>query len=483
MLFNSMTFIGIFLPICIISILIAPKKFSNFVLLIASILFYIWGAPKDLYVILTVILSTFVGALCINKYPKYKLYTLISVILINLYQLFYFKYINFIVENLNNLFSLHISHLNIILPLGISFYTFQALSYVIDVYRGLVTPQKNIFKYALFVFFFPTLIAGPILRYTNIYKQIDNRELSLEKFEYGITRFIVGLGKKMFIANTLGLIVDKIFEQPPTDFSPIIAWLGAISYTLQIYFDFSGYSDMAIGLAAIFGFIIPENFSYPFISKSITEFWRRWHISLSSWFKDYLFYPLIRSNFNVWLLKTCPLCFNELLIYKINSIFILLIVWTIIGLWHGASWTFVIFGLYHGILLAMELLLKRKTKAKNIINEILKHSYAILAIIIGFVIFRAPNIFYCISYLKNMFGINPGQNLFYEYPYYFNNTDILIFILAIFCSCPLFAKFIESNKDNLIVKVFTHIGCILLFVFSLAIIAESTYNSFIYFRF
>ena len=295
MLFSSMTFIYVFLPIVLLLYLITKKELHNPILLIASIIFYAWGEPKYLAIMLLTIIINYFGAIGVDKFKNHKKLVLILTIIGNLGFLIYFKYFNFIMENINGLFHTHISALDVIMPIGISFYTFQAMSYLIDVYREEVQPQKDIYKLALYICLFPQLIAGPIVKYHDVAEQITDREVNFEKVDIGVKRFIIGLSKKVLIANTLAVVVDKIFVQDPHNFSHLIAWLGAISYAFQLYFDFSGYSDMAIGLGLIFGFKFMENFNYPFISKSISEYWRRWHISLSSWFRDYLFYPITRA--------------------------------------------------------------------------------------------------------------------------------------------------------------------------------------------
>jgi len=290
MLFSSLTFLFCFLPAAVVGYYICPRKLRNFFLLLASIFFYAWGEPRYLPVIFATITISYFGALAVERF-KYKKILLTLFILLDLSLLFYFKYTNFFLENLNMIFHQKWS-LKVVLPLGISFYTFQALSYLVDVYRGQVKAQKNYLKIALYICLFPQLIAGPIVKYHDVADQIDNREETIDKVYYGIRRFIIGLAKKVLIANVVGKIADQIFALPINEFDAPIAWLGAISYTLQIYYDFSGYSDMAIGLGSIFGFKFLENFNYPYISQSITEFWRRWHMSLSTWFKDYVYIPL-----------------------------------------------------------------------------------------------------------------------------------------------------------------------------------------------
>lgn len=340
MLFSSMTFVYMFLPIVCTLYLISKKELHNPILLIASIIFYAWGEPKYLAIMLLTILVNFFGAKIVEKFKecgKNAKIPLIATICINLGFLIYFKYFNFLIENINGLFHSHIHLLHIIMPIGISFYTFQALSYVVDVYRGECKAQQDVYKLALYICLFPQLIAGPIVKYHDVADQIDNRDVNFEKVVFGTKRFIVGLSKKMLLANTMGAIADKIFAQAPDTFSLLVAWLGGVAYSLQLFFDFSGYSDMAIGLGLIFGFKFLENFNYPYISKSITEFWRRWHISLSTWFKQYVYISLGGNRAGKW--KT---------LRNLGIVFLLT------GIWHGAAWNFVIWGLWNGFFIILE---------------------------------------------------------------------------------------------------------------------------------
>lgn len=449
MLFSSMTFVFVFLPIVCLLYFISRKSLHNFVLLAASIIFYAWGEPKYLAIMLLTILINWTGALFIEKYPKNKI-PLIMTIVLNLSFLVYFKYFNFILENFNGLFHTNIDFIKVIMPIGISFYTFQAISYVIDVYRGDCKAQKDIYKLALYISLFPQLIAGPIVKYHDVEAQIEYREVSFLKVDEGIKRFIVGLSKKMLLANTLGAVADKIFSQSPDVFSPLIAWIGAFSYSLQLFFDFSGYSDMAIGLGLIFGFRFMENFNYPYISKSVTEFWRRWHISLSTWFKQYVYIPLGGNRR------------GKLIQYRNLGIVFLLT-----GIWHGASWNFIIWGIWNGIFIILEKILKR---------DKISHLYCIFVFLIGWVIFRAENMSYAIKYLKNMFGLAKTNNILYSIDYYIGNLELVILVIAVLCTTPIF------NRIK-IPQIVVNIGLLLLFIISASAIAASTYNPFIYFRF
>ncbi len=487
MLFSSMTFVFIFLPILCTVYLISKKEYHNSILLIASIIFYAWGEPKYLNIILLSILVNYIGAILINKANtangksekrfdeaailpvKHSILSKIilsAIIILNLSNLIYFKYFNFLIENFNTLFHGHIDFIKIALPLGISFYTFQALSYVIDVYRGNCKVQKNIYKFALFICLFPQLIAGPIVKYHDIEDQINSREVNFDKVDEGVKRFIIGLSKKMLLANTMGAIADKIFIQDPHTLPHSIAWLGSIAYSFQLFFDFSGYSDMAIGLGLIFGFRFMENFNYPYISKSITEFWRRWHISLSTWFKQYVYIPL-GGNRNG----------------KLKQLRNLGIVFLLTGIWHGAAWNFIVWGVWHGFFIIMEKITGLANETQNRFANFAKHVYCILAFVIGWVIFRADNMKYAWDYLMNMFGllhIKPNEFI-YSFGYYVDRFEVIIFIAALICSIPIFRNILKVQ--NKVGKVFINVWFIILFILSSATIAASTYNPFIYFRF
>lgn len=463
MLFSSMTFVFMFLPLVCALYLLSKKELHNPILLVASILFYAWGEPKFLAIMLITIILNYYGAIIVEKSVNKKI-PLIITIISNLGFLIYFKYFNFILDNLNALLHSNIDPLNIIMPIGISFYTFQALSYVIDVYRGECKAQKDIYKLALFICLFPQLIAGPIVKYHDIADQIDDREVNFDKVTLGVKRFIIGLAKKMLIANTMGAIADKIFMQPADSFTPLTAWLGALSYTMQLYYDFSGYSDMAIGLGLIFGFTFMENFNYPYISKSITEFWRRWHISLSTWFKQYVYIPLggnRKGNNRTY----------------IN----LFIVFLLTGIWHGASWNFVFWGIWNGFFIILEKATGWCNETGNRFVNILKHIYTIFVFVIGWVMFRSEDMTYALTYIKNMFGLIDVHDVTYNMIYYGDYIEIFIFITAILCAMPVFKNMIYKEKKC--IKFAVNIWLLLLFIISAASIANSTYNPFIYFRF
>ena len=463
-----MTFIYIFLPIVCILCWLSKDELHNYILLIASILFYAWGEPNYLVIMLFIILTNYYGAICINRTRNFihrKIILFIS-ILLDISCLFYFKYFNFIVENINVLLSTHIKFINIVMPIGISFYTFQAMSYLIDVYRDEVKVQKDIYKLALYICLFPQLIAGPIVKYRDIGELIESREIKFEKVVYGFKRFIIGLSKKMLLANTLGEIADKIFNQPVEQFDCIISWIGAFAYTFQLFYDFSGYSDMAIGLGSIFGFKFLENFNYPYISKSITEFWRRWHISLSTWFKEYLYIPLGGNRVN-----------------KKRNYFNLLIVFFATGIWHGASWNFVLWGLWHGMFIIFEKITAFEKVKDGIKIRFLQHIYTIFVVIIGWIMFRAENMNYAWNYIKNMFGLIKNHQEIYKFVYYIDNIQITVFIVAFICAMPTFRDMLRIKYRYRIQHALVNVWIIALFVISTAAIAASTYNPFIYFRF
>lgn len=468
MLFSSMTFIFIFLPVVILLCLLTKQKFHNFILLIASILFYAFGEPKYVLIMLSIILISYLGSILIDKFPNHKKLLLFLTVITDLSFLIYYKYFNFLISNLN-LIGGNFNFIKVVMPIGISFYTFQALSYVIDVYRGKVKVQRNIYKLALYICLFPQLVAGPIIKYNDIAEQIDSREINFDKVNTGIKRFIIGLSKKMLIANTMGAIADKIFIQDPTFLSHPVAWLGAFAYTFQLYFDFSGYSDMAIGLGLIFGFKFMENFNYPYISKSISEFWRRWHISLSTWFKEYVYIPL--GGNKEGLFKT---------IRNLGLVFLLT------GIWHGAAWNFVLWGLWNGFFVIFEKLINLKEiqqKYSNIILSFILHIYCIFVFVLGWVLFRSPDVKYCFKYLSNMFGfmkIDPNHIIF-DIGYYIDLHEIIIFIAAIILSIPIFKNILEQKST--FKTICLNVWLIFLFILSVATISADTYNPFIYFRF
>ena len=463
-----MTFVFMFLPIVCATYLLARKELQNYILLIASILFYAWGEPRYLAIMILTILVNYIGANYISRSHNamHRKLLLIATIVVDLSFLFYFKYFNFVMDNINQLFHTHINFIDVVMPIGISFYTFQALSYVVDVYRNEVKAQRDIYKLALYITLFPQLVAGPIVKYHDVDEQISDRTVTFDKVAYGVKRFIVGLAKKMLIANTLGAVADKIFTQPVENFDALTAWIGAIAYTLQLYYDFSGYSDMAIGLGSVFGFKFLENFNYPYISKSITEFWRRWHISLSTWFKEYLYIPLGGNR-----------------VSKRRNLFNLFVVFLATGVWHGASWNFIFWGLWHGAFIIFEKITGWHKKEGGLKINIAQHIYTMFAFVIGWVMFRADNMAYAWDYLKNMFGLISEHKITYKLPYYIDNIEIITFAVAILCAMPIFRGMLEVKYERKVLRTIINIWLIVLFVLSASSIAASTYNPFIYFRF
>ncbi len=462
MLFSSITFLYYFLPIIILLYYLMPKKYRNVTLLVFSLIFYFYGEKSPVLIIACIL--NYVFGMLIGKSDKTerKIYLIIGIV-INLLLLVYYKYCNFFIENVNVLFNIDIKYLSVVLPLGISFFTFQNISYLIDVYRGEVEAQRSIVKYATYITFFPQLIAGPIVRYKDINEELENREETVDTFGYGVKRFIIGLSKKVLIANTIGQMCT-IFAgvQAKTTLSYIIQ---AIGYTLQIYFDFSGYSDMAIGLGAFFGFHIKENFNYPLIATSITDFWRRWHISLSSFFKDYIYIPLGGNRKG-----------------KVRHIFNILIVWALTGFWHGANWNFILWGIYFFVFLIIEKLVLRK----HLKNGILSHIYTIVVVLVSFVIFNVESTFEIGIFIKNMFGFGNIQFANFETLYHLKNYAIVI-LIAIICSTPLLTKCLEKlnnmKKIKGILSVVEPIVYMMLLIACTASLVSNSYNPFIYFRF
>lgn len=472
MVFSSISFIFMFLPAVIFAYFACPKRFlgaRNLILLIFSMAFYFYGEPKFIIVMICSILLNYFFGLIIHirqsTEKSGKVWLCISVI-INLAILFYFKYLSFAAENINIIFGGNLQFEKIIMPIGISFFTFQAMSYVFDVYKKTASVQKNPVNMALYISMFPQLIAGPVVRYETVAAEIKHRTTTVEKFSHGIIRFIYGLSKKMIIANSMGFIADQVFGTRTHSLASATAWLGAAAYAFQIYYDFSGYSDMAIGLGKIFGFTFLENFTFPYISKSITEFWRRWHISLSTWFRDYVYIPLggNRVSFPRHILN-------------------ILIVWFLTGLWHGAAWNFIVWGLYFAVILILE-----KTFILKWLEKIwwpVSHFYAVILIIIGWIIFRSDDLNYALGYIARMFNL---PSLFTQngQAYYFLRQYWAEWLLAVVFSFPagnFVTKIIGRHKDKAVCYVIRFCYIFLIFSVSVLYIVNSTFNPFIYFRF
>ena len=470
MLFSSLTFLFGFLPILLILYFILKKrKYKNIVLLIFSLIFYAWGEPKYIFLMLLTILIVYIFGILIDKFDKenkriLKKISLIICIILILGSLIFFKYSNFLIENVNLAFKAKIKPLNIVMPIGISFYTFQILSYIIDLYNKKIKLQKNYFSLALYVSLFPQLIAGPIVRYETVEEEIDNRKETKEDVISGTKRFIIGLSKKVIIANQMALLADLIFNKHNGAYGTTIIWLGTFAYTLQIYFDFSGYSDMAIGLGKIFGFHFLENFDYPYISKSVTEFWRRWHISLSTWFRDYVYIPLGGNRVN-----------------KFKWIRNIILVWLLTGLWHGAAWNFIIWGIYYGLLLLFEKLFFDRILKK--LPTIINWLYTFVIVMIGWMIFRSNSLNELLLFIKTMFVYKQtdwltilADNL--------STFNALMFVLPAFIlSFPILKKIKEKYSGKTIYIILTNILLLMLFIMCIVYLTSSSYNPFIYFRF
>ena len=463
MLFTSISFLYYFLPIVIILYFIVPKKFKNFILFLSSIFFYFCGEPIYTFLMIGEIFIAYVGARYLEKHRKKSI--LVSLLAIHIGALGLFKYSDFTINNINQIFGSKIPLLKLALPIGISFYTFQIISYVVDVYRGKVKAQKSFLKLATYVSLFPQLIAGPIVRYETIEKELDNRTSNFENFAYGVRRFVIGLGKKVLIANMLGELCD-VFSTT-NEKSVLFYWIFAISYSLQIYFDFSAYSDMAIGLGRMFGFHFLENFNYPYISKSITEFWRRWHMSLSSWFRDYVYIPLGGNRKGTIIL--------------VRNIFI---VWALTGIWHGANWTFVIWGLMFGIMLIIEKLLLTKHLEK--MPSILQRIYVLFTVMISFIIFNANSIGEAWNNIIGLFGAN-GESLINASTVYYLKSYLVVLVIAIIGSTPLLKNIIEKLKTktnaNKIINLLEPIAMASILIIVTAYLVDNSYNPFLYFRF
>lgn len=463
MLFTSISFLYYFLPIVIILYFIVPKKFKNFILFLSSIFFYFCGEPIYTFLMIGEIFIAYVGARYLEKHRKKSI--LVSLLAIHIGALGLFKYSDFTINNINQIFGSKIPLLKLALPIGISFYTFQIISYVVDVYRGKVKAQKSFLKLATYVSLFPQLIAGPIVRYETIEKELDNRTSNFENFAYGVRRFVIGLGKKVLIANMLGELCD-VFSTT-NEKSILFYWIFAISYSLQIYFDFSAYSDMAIGLGRMFGFHFLENFNYPYISKSITEFWRRWHMSLSSWFRDYVYIPLGGNRKGTIIL--------------VRNIFI---VWALTGIWHGANWTFGIWGLMFGIMHIIEKLFLTKHLEKT--PSILQRIYVLFTVMISFIIFNANSIGEAWNNIIGLFGAN-GESLINASTVYYLKSYLVVLVIAIIGSTPLLKNIIEKLKTktnaNKIINLLEPIAMASILIIVTAYLVDNSYNPFLYFRF
>ena len=466
MVFSGIPFLYYFLPATVLLYLAAPRKLKNAVLLLASLVFYAWGEQRLVLLFAATILLGWLLGLLIERF-RGKVWSRVFLwlsVLTTLGLLGYFKYADFFIGSLNSAFGLSLPLLRVALPIGISFYTFQLLSYTVDVYRGDVAAQKNIIDFAAYVAMFPQLIAGPIVRYSDIAGQLTQRTHSLDKIASGIRRFVMGLAKKVLIANVLGQLCTQ-FRQTAQP-SVLFHWLYAVAFMLQIYFDFSGYSDMAIGLGRLFGFDFPENFNYPYISKSITEFWRRWHISLGSWFRDYVYIPLGGNRRGIG-----------------RQLFNILVVWMLTGLWHGAAWNFVLWGVFYALLLTAEKLGLKKALDNH---GALGHVYVLLAVLLGFVLFNADSLGQAAQDIAGMFAFGKLPLFSAEAVYYLRSYGVVL-ILAVIGATPLPKRVIAALSENRkLTRSWNVLEPLLLTGLLLVVTAylvDGSFNPFLYFRF
>ncbi|WEK54164.1 MAG: MBOAT family protein [Candidatus Cohnella colombiensis] len=478
MVFSSPLFLFVFLPLVLAGYFFIRRDMRNFLLLAASLFFYAWGEPRFVWLMIVSILMNYIFGLIIGAYSNKRAIAkgiVVTAVLVNVGILVFYKYLSFIVDNLNRLLeSLGMNPFDVTpvdLPIGISFFSFHVISYIVDIYRNDSTPQKNPLNLALYISFFPQLIAGPIIRYKSIAEQIRARTVRMEDFDQGIKRFVMGLSKKVLIANPLGQTADNIFSLSGGDLSSGLAWLGIVCYSFQLYYDFSGYSDMAIGLARMFGFHFPENFNYPYISHSIQEFWRRWHISLSAWFRDYVYIPLGGSR--TTRLKT----------YRNLGI-----VFLITGIWHGASWNFVIWGAWHGCFLIAE-----RTVIGDFLRKVwtpVRFLYAALVVLVGWVFFRSDTLSQALHYLGSMWiPWRQGPGL-YGVAYFVNPQIVILLGIAIIGATPLpkriaewMVGYLEAKPLQMGYEWVTSLYILAILLLSIMSLATSTYNPFIYFRF
>ena len=463
MVFASITFLYYFLPIFLIVYFCSPRKFKNIILLLFSLLFYFYGEPKYILLMIIQVLFAYFMTLIFDKNKSKSLF--IFSISFHLFLLCIFKYFNFLIGNINAILNSNISFIDIVLPIGISFYTFQIISYEIDVYKGNVPAEKNLLNFATYVFLFPQLIAGPIVRYSDVNEELSNRRHSFDGFGEGVNRFIIGLSKKVIIANNIGELINILTSTSET--SILLYWILAICYMLQIYFDFSGYSDIAIGLGKMIGFKFPENFNYPYVATSITDFWRRWHITLSTWFKDYVYIPLGGNRTGTG-----------------KTIRNILIVWILTGLWHGASWNFVVWGLYFGVILIIEKFLLKKYLDK--LPLFFKKIYTLFIVMISFIIFSSSSMKDAFIVIKGLFDFK-NLAISNSFILYYLKGYFLILVLAVIGATPLLKNVVSKLKKNKIlsyvINVFEIIFVLAILLIVTSMLIDNSYNPFLYFRF
>lgn len=467
MVFSSLTFLYAFLPTVLLLYLLCPRPYRNLILLCASLFFYAWGEPVYILIMLFSSLTDYTHGIVIDKYrhrPLLPKLALASSILINLSLLVFFKYTDFFIGNINAFWGTTYSLMNLPLPIGISFYTFQTMSYSIDVYRGRIPVQQSIINFATYVTLFPQLIAGPIVRYSDIVQEIDERKISWDGFYSGMWRLVIGLGKKVLLANNIGLLWEEISQL--SNLSVATAWLGAVAFGFQVYFDFSGYSDMAIGLGKMFGFSFPENFDYPYVSQSITEFWRRWHITLGAWFRDYVYFPLGGSRVSG-------------VRYWCN----LFLVWFLTGFWHGAAWNFILWGLYFGVLIALERLFLAKLLIKA--PRSLRHLFVLAVLLPSWALFGIDNLPLLFRYLCTMVGMSGTLLVDSSFWYYLNTNAVLLCILGVGATplCSSIVKRVLSGKVSAVIGYLQPIVLFAIVFLTTAYLVGDTYNPFLYFRF
>lgn len=464
MVFSSPEFLFLFLPAMLLAYFVVPVRFRNPILLIGSLFFYAWGEPVYIILMLVSITVNFFLAIAIDRYrgTRWSLVALIAAMVISLGLLGFFKYVGLFVDTINGLFNTSLASPNLALPIGISFYTFQIISYTIDVYRGDVPSQRNWVTLAMYISLFPQLIAGPIVRYKTIAAELAQREITLQRFADGAGRFTIGLAKKVLIANNIGLIwKDTLLTSEP---SVLLAWLGLMAFALQIYFDFSGYSDMAIGLGRILGFTFPENFNYPYIAQTVTDFWRRWHMSLTGWFRDYVYIPMggNRVPYMKWVRNV-------------------LVVWFLTGLWHGASWNFALWGLYFGVLMIIEKAFLHKVLYR--LPRVVRHVYLIFAVLVGWALFELGSLGEIGHYLATIFGFG-GVPVANAESVYVLRSNLVLFVVAIVAAVPILRGIRDRLRDRLVVqRTAVPIVQAALLLVSYAYLLDSTFNPFLYFRF
>ena len=468
MVFSSLAFLYLFLPIVLSLYFISGKRMKNIILFVSGLVFYAWGEPVYVLIMILSTVIDYTAGRIMHKYddkPKIRTLVLLVSVCMNLGLLSIFKYSSFFIQNVNNIFGTSFNDPQLPLPIGISFYTFQSMSYTIDLYMRNIKVQKNIINFTTYVTLFPQIVAGPIVRYADVEEEIDGRKVSVDMVGYGAGIFLKGLAKKVLLANNIGMLWTEVKAMDYSEISAFTAWLGILAFAFQIYFDFSGYSDMAVGLGKILGFNFPENFDYPYMSKSVSEFWRRWHITLGTWFRLYVYYPLGGNR------KGLP-----------RTIINLAIVWTLTGLWHGASWNFVLWGMYFGVLIIIEKLFWDILKK---IPPAISTIYTFLAVLFGWVLFDTNTLTDAARYLKAMFGgtgIGIDSLSLYQLSSYF-----IIMIICIFASTDLFKTFVNGIKEYKITfrayKISLPIIQVVIMLLCTAYLVDSTYNPFLYFRF